>query len=371
MSKTIDEMNDAIEAARVPFDNAVKEASDKKAFAMDSGSLFKIPKLGDTPTRLLAGHQKKIQAMAWHPDPKSHMLMACDQIGLVMIWDAIKGAKMHFTTKTFVQACAMHPVKPLCCVGSMLNSVTVFNYEEEVNGKMALSGEYPGADGYITSVVFQNESSFLAGTADGEFGGEIWKWDLSSKSAPVTKFKGHMKDANSVCYPKGASGKDRQVFLTCSTDKTMRIWDARAGPGYVMRFDCKNEVNCCDWHPSGMAIAGGLEQHFVQMFDIRSAAELNAYKRNKQKFTGIQFSLSGRVIYTACEDGCLCPFDVFANCTGDQSAYTQKLEAHVKPVKPNVPDHNKIIGRLLLKPDGEGIATGGYDSYIKIWTPAA
>jgi len=61
----------------------------------------------------------------------------------------------------------------------------------------------------------------------------------------------------------------------------------------------------------------------------------------------------------------VCLWDPIANA---DNGYVQKLAAHVK--NPNNDARQRIISCMSLSPDGTCLATGAFDSTIRLWGPA-
>lgn len=60
----------------------------------------------------------------------------------------------------------------------------------------------------------------------------------------------------------------RDTFMSCSLDKTMKIWDVRTNKcSYELSVD---SVPVGAHDPEGVVIAVGLESKFIKLYDIRN-----------------------------------------------------------------------------------------------------
>lgn len=131
----------------------------------------------------------------------------------------------------------------------------------------------------------------------------------------------------------------------------------------------EDKLSAADFFPNGNAIASGGQGQTTYMWDIRSIKQIAAFKRNNMKVTGVAFSLSGRALYVSHEDGRVIVWDTFG--PQENQKYSIKHDAHFVSVDPKNPkagaSPDSIITFCGLKPDGEFLATGSFNSDVKIW----
>jgi mitogen-activated protein kinase organizer 1 len=105
-------------------------------------------------------------------------------------------------------------------------------------------------------------------------GGDIhvFKWDVES-SRVVGKYRGHEREVNAVRYDEYSS----HVFVSGSTDQSIRIWDARSKNSCIQTLGkdyFKDSVLTVGW-ANGWTVFGGSVAGNVTHFDVRHRAVKN------------------------------------------------------------------------------------------------
>jgi WD40 repeat protein len=250
--------------------------------------------------RCLNGHIRKVQGMSWGADSRS--LIAADQGGKTIIWDALRAMKVKVISKPFTVAVAMHPSRPVAAIGGMDNVVSVWSTEGE-GAECSLTRQLERHDGYISSLKFVGDDQMLSAAGDAE----IALWDLNSWTVKST-FYGHEGDAACIRFPSGDPGS--RIFCTSSSDGTVRVWDLRTTE-CTHKFDVAGECNGCAFFPNGTAVAGGSHNGAAYLFDLRSQAALQKYSRKNNHVSAIEFSKSGRTMCVTIHTSSLLPLLTF------------------------------------------------------------
>jgi len=352
----------------------------EKLPALGSGGMFELKGKSPLMVREFRFFKGKVIACSWAPDSSNVALasrfVVGDQGGQVLIVDAKKGTRKTGYNLSgpskFVQAVAVHAEKDMVVSGGMDNTISL--YKEGApdavfleSGKQWAGEGTKGHDGMISSLKWHLEDGNKFFSAGGD--GEVKLWDINGGADCVSTFFGHSDESTSITVPRDVPGMN--TFATCSNDTTVKIWDTRSVKCVQSLHAGKPEdkLSAADYFPNGNAIAAGGQGQTTYMFDIRSTKKIAEYKRNNMKVTGVAFSKSGRAIYVSHEDGRVIIWDTFG--PQENQKYACKHDAHFVSSDPKNPKAGAApesqITYLGLKPDGEFLATGSFNSDVKIW----
>jgi len=307
----------------------------------------------------------KIMALAWSKSANDPRMAIIDQMGACFVWDTEKTLRCGGFIYPFAQCLALAPkscATPMVLVGGMRNASELYIQEPGV-AKMKAKKTWIAHDGYISSIHFMAEGAkYISSSGDGDI--RLFDIEKSGKSDSLVTLCGHSKDAQSIKFPR--DDKSENVFITCSSDKTVKMWDLRSAE-CTHTFKTFSELNACSMFPNGQMIACGGEKDKTFVFDVRANRIVNLYRRNNQKTASCEFSKSGRELYVGHDDGSIIVWDIFAS--GKNKEYAHKIEAHTtfKDEKKTKPDETASRVQVLdVGPDGF-LASGGFDGKVKIW----
>jgi WD40 repeat protein len=311
------------------------------------------------------GRREKIQTIAWGPNEGDDRLGVIDQLGTVFVWDTVKSVRLMGCDSKFAQAIAISPnvEKPLVLVGGMKNATELY-VKEGSTAKLTPDKKkvWIQHDGYISSLHFlAGGASYISSGGDAE----IRVFDIEKPATEPAKqvFRGHSKDCQSIKFPRDLPEKN--IFITCSSDKTVKLWDMRMNVA-AQTFTTDSELNACSIFPDGSLIACGGEKDKTYVFDVRSNAQVGKYARNNMKTASCEFSKSGRSLFVGHDDGAIIVWDIFGS--GDNKNYAVKVPAHTTkiPGTEKVDDTKSRVQALSVGPKGY-LASGGFNGEVKIW----
>jgi len=337
--------------------------------------LFKVKEITHTVKKVIPhgknsgkdGATNKIMSLAWSKSESDPRMAVIDQMGSCFIWDTEKTLRQGGFIYPFAQCIALAPkecAQTMVMVGGMRNATELFIQTPNV-AKMAKQKTWIAHDGYISSCHFLAQGKkYITSSGDADI--RVFDIEKSGEKDSLVTLVGHSKDAQSIKFPR--DDKSENVFITCSSDKTVKMWDLRT-TSCTHTFKTFSELNACSFFPNGQMIACGGEKDKTFVFDVRASRIVNLYRRNNQKTASCEFSKSGRELFVGHDDGSIIVWDIFAS--GKNKEYAKKIEAHTVPKDPNnknsSPDETASRVQVLdVGPDGF-LASGGFDGKVKIW----
>lgn len=305
--------------------------------------------------RSLKGHFGKVTAFHWGGDSK--LLVSAGQDGNLLIWNAATNHKLQVITlkSAYVMAAGVEQTNGnLVACGGLDNLCTV--YRRDAPTKPI---EMANHDGFISCCRFLSEQAILSSSGDST----IIKWDIS-RAQPVEIFAEHTADVMFLSIKPG----DKNIFATCSVDKTCKVWDIRTPKTAVQTFSGfhTGDVNSIDFtvsEPNVFATAS--QDNSVRLFDLRAYNELNAFGQLSggggvsadgipvDGYTSVACSRSGRLIFAGHMNGTIHAFDA--------------LSEQSKPVYAFTAAHERAVADIGMSPHGDALCSAGWDGILKVW----
>lgn len=305
-----------------------------------SSAIHPLPHRDIRVRRTLKGHLGKVYALHWAPSQPS-TLVSASQDGKLIVWDAISTCKTSAISlrSSWVMTCALDSQASLVASGGLDNMCTIHSVATG-----SIMQELTGHIGFLSCCRFlENSSSDKIMTASGDATSMLW--DIE-RNVHITDFIGHSGDVMSLRV-------FNDTLLTVSLDLTARMWDIRTGDCVRVFVGHQGDVNACEWFPDGNAFATGADDQTCRLFDIRADRMLMEYSHPDlvAGVTSLSFSKSGRQLFVGHDDNNCCVWDVLK---GERQAV---LAAH-----------NDRVSAVAVSTDGYALATGSWDSQLKIWS---
>jgi len=319
--------------------NVVKDAS---------GDVAAAGSIAYKSRKTLVGHFGKIYALDWGKNPNT--LASAAQDGSLILWQAKTKQKLNVITlrSSWVMSCAMSKSGSMVGCGGLDNILTIFKVPDNLE---AFEGDIPEYkelnehSGYLADAAFfDDDSQVISASGDGT----ALLWDMKTSKFTAT-FSGHGGDITACKL----IGDGNNTFVTCSSDKTCRLWDARdAKSGGLIFPGHTSDINGLDVSSSGNYFVSAASDAKIVMHDIRSFGPVQTYQNEEhdQPFTSVCFSNSQRMIYTGSDDFNCHVFDSLS------SDYLAGLSSHTGRVA--------CVG---INSAGTALATGSWDHNVQIW----
>lgn len=306
--------------------------------------------------RSLKGHFGKVTAMHWSGD--SCRLVSASQDGNLLIWNAITSNKVQSIAlkSSYVMCVGFEQSKgDMVACGGLDNLCTVYKLSSPDTAH-----ELGNHAGFLSCCRFQDEQKILTSSGDST----VIRWDIETGGICET-FAEHTQDVMFMSL----SPTEKNVFATCSVDRTAKIWDCRAPKASVQTFiGHTGDINGIEFMPSDANCFGTCSEDMtVRLFDLRAYNEMTRFEiptnknaaqdpeeEQSDSLTSLAFSGSGRLVFTGHSDGSVLAFDVLSEKVNGPT-YILK-EAHER--------HVSCVG---VAPNGDALCTGSWDSNLKVW----
>lgn len=374
MSGAEKEMNEKMKVIRAETEEKINQLYDlakkKKPAAFDGAGLAPMKNMAVKESftlKLPPGDKKsfKINNIQWGQGDGDHsmFLAFARQDHFMGVFDVVKNRGVAANKAAWAQSIAIHPTKPIVLSGGMDNATTMWSWDPP-GSNLKEKGKIIEHDGYISSLVFvENGDKFVSASGDAD----VRLFDTERRTS-VVRLCGHKKDAQSISFAD--ADKEKNVFATCSSDKSVKVWDLREKK-CVASVTTDGELNACAMFPMpGTMIACGGEKDKTFLVCMRTMKEAQKYARNNMKTAACGFSQSGRHLYVGHDDGALITWDLFTS--GENKTYASKIEAHTTKEKgtQNIDVSASRVQSIKISTKGH-LATGGFDGKIKLWQTAA
>jgi guanine nucleotide-binding protein G(I)/G(S)/G(T) subunit beta-1 len=347
--------------------------------------------------RILKGHFGKINALHWGGD--SQTIVSASQDGNLLLWNAVTANKLQSISlkSSYVMAVGIEQTKGnLVACGGLDNLCTIYRTGTGAAANHSPPVEMASHDGFLSCCRFLSEDLILTSSGDST----CLLWNIAGGTGRVVNtFAEHQADAMFLAIRPN----DLNSFLSCSVDRTIKLWDIRTPTSSKQTFTGhEGDVNGVDFLPSdNNAFATCSEDGTVRLWDIRAYQEVSKFGSLKHinndpmgdtttatytptttttttatgtmasantttttttpstttttnGFTSIACSKSGRLIFCGHGNGNVMVYDVLSDRT-TTPAFTIN-QAH--------DGHVSCVG---IAPDGNALCTGSWDFMLKIW----
>uniref|UniRef100_A0A452EDK7 G protein subunit beta 3 n=1 Tax=Capra hircus TaxID=9925 RepID=A0A452EDK7_CAPHI len=296
--------------------------------------------------RTLRGHLAKIYAMHWATDSNHVCLSSAQAVGKRLArWEApaIPPLQVHAIPlrSSWVMTCAYAPSGNFVACGGLDNMCSIYSLKSR-EGNVKVSRELSAHTGYLSCCRFLDDNNIV--TSSGDTTCALWDIETGQQK---TVFVGHTGDCMSL-----AVSPDFRLFISGACDASAKLWDVREGTCRQTFTGHESDINAICFFPNGEAICTGSDDASCRLFDLRADQELTTYAHESIicGITSVAFSLSGRLLFAGYDD---------FNCNVWDSMKCERVGI--------LSGHDNRVSCLGVTADGMAVATGSWDSFLKIW----
>jgi WD40 repeat protein len=157
--------------------------------------------------------------------------------------------------------------------------------------------------------------------------------------------RGHGRPVAGVAF--SAEGN---YLVTCSDDKTLKLWDAHVAPEATLLGEFDSWVNHVAFSRDGKQIAAGAVDRSIRVWDSSTGAVLIERRDLPSPVWSVRFSPDGRRLACGLGDW----------TKPDQPAETKILDAMTGREYYSLRGHQALVWSVAFSPDGERIATARF-----------
>jgi guanine nucleotide-binding protein G(I)/G(S)/G(T) subunit beta-1 len=299
--------------------------------------------------RILKGHFGKIYALHWSED--SRHLVSASQDGKLIVWNGFTTNKVHAIPlrSSWVMTCAYSPSGDFVACGGLDNLCSVYKLpgtggqSNKDGSNQKTHAELAQHEGYLSCCRFIGDDEIITASGDST----CILWDVETKQ-PKAVFTDHSGDVMSISIRES-----EKVFVSGSCDSTAKLWDHRQSKQCVKTFSGhESDINSVSFFPDGHAFGTGSDDSSCRLFDIRAYVQLNKYSNDKILcgITSVGFSHTGKMLFAGYDD---------YNCY----VWDVQLGTQIHALS----GHENRVSCLGVTPDGKALATGSWDTLLKVW----
>lgn len=299
----------------------------------------------------LAGHARKVRAVAFSPD--GAILATGGDDRQIKLWDVAAGAELAavWAHDQPVSSLAFSPKTGELASAGLDGALKIWAIARDGSRPAAtldpIDELRPPGPGALRSASYSSDGALLAAAGDRS---EILIFDRRGGDRPPRIIAGdHQAPVTALEFSPTAPFS----LATASVDATLRIWEPSTGA----RLDAKRvggallslaHAPLVEPAPSVLIAAG--ERRIVSAWDTRNRNEVESLRGHPRAIRSLAFSPDGLIFATGCDDG------VVRLCDSVTSQIVLMLESHLSGVT-----------AVAFSPDASTLASCGANGEVLLW----
>jgi WD40 repeat protein len=364
--------------ARVAFDPNGKQVA---ALFENTAKVWEVDTAREVLT--LKGHLLATTCIAWSPDGKNLATASEDQ--KIKIWDATSGLEIHTLEGHFdsVQGVAFSPDGRRLATASLDRTVRIWDVGEGTE-RMKLKGQ----GNRFGSVAFSPDGQLLAASG---WGNDVLVWESATGRLAHT-LTGHASGVSSLSF-----NTEGDLLATGGMDRSVRIWDVAKGKQVGLLMGHSGLVLAVAFRPKDSLVVSASEDRTVRGWG--PSGELFSLRGHRGPVAGVAFSHDGRRLATAGTEVLVWDLDTAQDSLSYNDQNEEMTAVAFDPrgagfvtasgslFKPegageavfrdptgrkvrSMTGHTGAVAAVAVSPDGNRIASGSFDTTVKIWDSA-
>ncbi|MEM6517700.1 MAG: WD40 repeat domain-containing protein [Cyanobacteria bacterium P01_C01_bin.70] len=196
---------------------------------------------------------------------------------------------------------------------------------------------------WINTLDFTQDNSFLA-TGDDGYQIKLYNLETLGPSTVTHFFTGHTEAISSLVF-----NQDGSKLASCSSDKTVRIWDV-SNHKCVHSFKEKDSWFCClAFHANGNLLAGG-GFNYIKLWDIKKQKCVHSFLQPTGRIFSLAFNEDLNILAAGGSDGVIWIWNL------DSKHFCKQLSGHTQHVH-----------AIAFSPDKRKMVSSGDDNTIRLW----
>lgn len=338
-------------------------SSDNLAFSADGkilaiGNANGVLRLVETSTgrerRSLRWGEGEIKAVAFSADGK--MLAAASSTAGAAVWNVADGTRLRIflsPEKERMAALVFAPDGKSLVIGSEQGTLHLWDLATG-NNLHTLRDDKRGTPLSSLFLLFSPDGSLLVM-------GDIYNEDLllwNTVSGKVARKIGGIAEPHCAAF-----APDGKTLATGDSANRVRLWDVASGKEQNLHRDNTVALAAPALSPDGRILATYGDDQTLRLWAFPSGKHLRTFRGHDSGVLCLAFTADGKQLITGGYDGTIRFHDTV---TGRER---RKIEAHGR--SENGKREARAVAAIALSPDGKTLASGGFDSCVRLWDIAS